>query len=140
MAPSREVPRTGRPAALSVTIQDEPRSSRQAMASARPSGPPRKPERPDRCELCGRAVPLTFHHLVPRGVHRRTRFIRRHGKDKMRSSGLWVCRLCHSGIHAIIPNERELAESYSTKERLLGHEGIARHVAWVSRQKPRRDE
>lgn len=99
---------------------------------------PRKPERPDACDLCGREIPLTFHHLVPRGVHRRPRFLRRYGKDEMRSVGLWICRLCHSGIHEIIPNEKVLAESYYTKELLLSHEGIARHVAWVRKQKDRR--
>ena len=90
---------------------------------------------PDACELCSRAVRLTFHHLVPRKVHKRTRFIRTHGKDEMRSKGLWLCKLCHSGIHTIIPNEKSLAESYYTKELLLSHEGIARHVAWVRKQK-----
>jgi hypothetical protein len=83
-------------------------------------------------------VPLTFHHLVPRGVHRRQRFVQRYGKGEMRAAGLWICRLCHCGIHEIIPNEKILAESYYTKELLLGHEGIARHVAWVRKQKDRR--
>ena len=110
------------------------------MTLSHSSGQPRKPERTDACELCGRSVSLTFHHLVPRGVHQRTRFIRRYGKNEMRSSGLWICRLCHSGIHKIIPNEKDLAESYFTKELLLGHAGIARHVAWVSKQKTRRHE
>jgi hypothetical protein len=87
------------------------------------------------CELCGRAVRFTFHHLVPSKVYKRTRFIRTHGKDGMRSTGLWLCNLCHSGIHAIIPNEKSLTESYYTKELLLSHEGIARHVAWARKQK-----
>ncbi|MBX3436904.1 MAG: hypothetical protein KF861_05400 [Planctomycetaceae bacterium] len=108
------------------------------MTSTDPGQRPKKPERPGACDLCGRAVPLTFHHLVPRGVHRRQRFVRRYGKDEMRAVGLWICRLCHSGIHKIIPNEKDLAESYYTKELLLGHEGVARHVAWVSKQKDRR--
>jgi hypothetical protein len=90
---------------------------------------------PSQCELCGRAARLTFHHLVPRKVHKRTRYIQRHGRDAMRSTGLWLCKLCHSGIHTIIPNEKVLAESYYTKELLLGHEGIARHVAWARKQK-----
>ena len=53
----------------------------------------------------------------------------------MQSTGLWLCKLCHSGIHTIIPNEKSLAESYYTKELLLSHEGIARHVAWARKQK-----
>jgi hypothetical protein len=104
------------------------------MTTPRPRRAVRKTQ-PDACELCGRALRLTFHHLVPRKVHKRRRLIRTHGKVEMRSTGLWLCRLCHSGIHTIIPNEKSLAESYYTKELLLGHDGIVRHVAWVRKQK-----
>jgi hypothetical protein len=73
--------------------------------------------------------------LIPRKVHGKKRFLRRHGKEVMRRRGLYVCKLCHKGIHTIIPDEKELAESYNTKERLLAHEGIARHVKWAAKQK-----
>jgi 5-methylcytosine-specific restriction endonuclease McrA len=94
------------------------------------SGPP-----PDRCELCGRDKPLTFHHLIPRKNHRKARFRRRYEKDEMRHRGLYLCRPCHSGIHDLIPDEAELGERYNTRDQLLAHEGIARHVAWVVKQK-----
>ena len=87
------------------------------------------------CQLCGRAERLTFHHLIPRRVHKRARYIREHGKDEMRARGLYLCKLCHRGIHEIIPDERVLARSYNTRELLLAHEGVARHVAWVAKQK-----
>jgi hypothetical protein len=87
------------------------------------------------CELCGRNVRLTFHHLIPRCVHRRKRYVLRHGKDEMRSRGLMLCRLCHNGIHDLIPDEKVLADQYNTKELLLEHEGIARHVEWAKKQK-----
>jgi len=94
-----------------------------------------KNNKPVACELCGREVGLTFHHLIPRKVHKRTRFIRRHGKEEMRATGLWLCKLCHSGIHTITPNEKTLAESYYTRELLLEHEAIVRHIRWVRKQK-----
>jgi ferredoxin len=87
------------------------------------------------CELCGRDQPLTFHHLIPRAVHSKKRFQRQFSKEEMQTRGLMICRKCHSGIHDIIPDEKELAESYNTKEALLAHEGIAKHVAWVAKQK-----
>ncbi len=87
------------------------------------------------CELCGRLTSLTFHHLIPRRVHRRLRFLKRFGKEEMQSRGLEICRLCHSGIHDLIPNELELAEKFNTKELLLSHEGIVKHIAWVAKQK-----
>jgi hypothetical protein len=52
----------------------------------------------------------------------------------MRNRGLYLCRPCHAGIHDLI-DEKELGERYNTREDLLAHEGIARHVAWVARQK-----
>lgn len=95
----------------------------------------KKDRKHGRCELCGRDVVLTFHHLIPCKVHGKKRFLRRHGKETMQRRGLYLCRLCHNGIHDIIPDEKELAESYNTRELLLAHEGIARHVRWAAKQK-----
>lgn len=95
----------------------------------------RRERRAGDCELCGRRVKLTFHHLIPCRVHRRPRFVRRHGKQEMQTRGLFLCSLCHNGIHDLIPDEKTLAESYNTRELLLAHEGIARHVAWAAKQK-----
>ncbi len=86
------------------------------------------------CELCGRDKPLTFHHLIPRAVHKRKRFQRRHTKQQLRTHGIFICRLCHNGIHDLM-SEKELAESFTTKESLLGHPSIAKHIAWVKKQK-----
>jgi hypothetical protein len=89
---------------------------------------------PEVCDLCGREKPLTFHHLIPKAVHRRRRFQKRHTKDEMRSRGLYLCKLCHSGIHDLI-SEKELAENFATREALLSHPGVHKHVAWVKKQK-----
>jgi hypothetical protein len=95
---------------------------------------PRKTAAKPHCELCGRAKPLTFHHLIPRAVHSKKRFQRRFAKDEMHGRGLWICRLCHSGIHDLI-SEKELADSYHTREALIAHDGVAKHITWVRRQK-----
>lgn len=101
----------------------------------RTTGEDRRGRKTGGCELCGRLVSLTFHHLIPRKVHRRPRFLRRHGKPEMLSRGLYLCRLCHGGIHDLIPDEAVLAEQFNTRELLLAHEGIARHIAWAAKQK-----
>ena len=93
-----------------------------------------RPPIPDRCELCGRDKPLTFHHLIPRKNHDKTRFLKRYAKAELRTRGLYLCRPCHSGIHDLL-DEKELGERYNTREDLLAHEGVARHVAWVAKQK-----
>ena len=86
------------------------------------------------CELCGRQKPLTFHHLIPKAVHGKKRYQKRHSKTELRSRGIHICRLCHSGIHDLI-SERDLADKFATREALLDHEALARHIAWVKKQK-----
>ncbi len=83
------------------------------------------------CELCGRTdVRLTRHHLIPRTRHRNKRIRRRFSREELATRILWVCRPCHSQIHALIP-EKELAERYHSREALLGHPGIRRFVDWI---------
>ena len=87
-----------------------------------------------RCELCGRVKPLTFHHLIPKAVHGRKRYQKRHSKQELRTRGIHVCRLCHNGIHDLI-SERELADRFTTTESLLEHPALMRHIAWARKQK-----
>jgi hypothetical protein len=88
------------------------------------------------CELCGRpGKSLTFHHLIPRHCHRKRRFRNRFSLEMMRSHGLWLCGACHHGVHDIIPDEKVLGWSYYTRELLLAHDGVRKHVDWVRKQK-----
>lgn len=86
------------------------------------------------CELCGRDRYLTFHHLIPRALHSKKRFIKLHSRHEMQTRGLYLCGECHDGIHDLL-TEKELGVSYNTKELLLAHEGVAKHVAWARKQK-----
>jgi hypothetical protein len=90
--------------------------------------------KPPACELCGRAKPLTFHHVIPKAMHGKPRFQKRHTKEEMRTRGLYICRLCHNGLHDLL-TERELGENFTSKELLLEHPAVAKHVAWVKKQK-----
>jgi hypothetical protein len=88
------------------------------------------------CELCGRpGKELTFHHLIPRHCHRKPRFRNRFSIEDMRGRGLWLCRPCHGGIHDLIPDEKLLGWSYNTRELLLAHDEVRKHVEWVKKQK-----
>jgi hypothetical protein len=88
------------------------------------------------CELCGRpGQDLTFHHLLPRHCHRKKRFRSRFSRDEMRSSGLWICRPCHDGIHDLIPDGKDLGWNYHTRDLLLAHEGVRKHIEWVRKLK-----
>src|SRR4051794_29397107 len=89
----------------------------------------------NRCELCHRQKKLTKHHLIPRAVHSKKRYLNRYGKMEMRGRGLMICKDCHAGIHDLITDEKELADKYYTKELLLENEAIRKHIAWVKKQK-----
>ena len=78
-------------------------------------------------------MPLTFHHLIPKKVHRRAHFKKHYDKSALQN-GINVCRLCHRGIHQQY-DEMVLATHYSTPEALLKDEALARHFEWVAKQR-----
>lgn len=84
------------------------------------------------CELCGRnGVRTTRHHLIPRRTHRIKRIRKRFDRDDRLGRILYVCRPCHSHIHAVL-GEKELAEAYNTKTDLLDHPEIAQFAGWIA--------
>lgn len=89
------------------------------------------PPRPDACELCGRAAPLTKHHLIPRSLHGKVRYRRRFARAERLTAILWVCHPCHRHLHAVL-SERELADHYRSREALLGHPEIRAFVDWLA--------
>lgn len=92
---------------------------------------------PDTCELCGRAAPTSFHHLIPRTLHSNKWFKKRFTREQM-NDGLDLCRQCHSAVHQFI-DHKSLAREYHTKEALLSHPKVANFVRWVAKQKVRHE-
>lgn len=97
---------------------------------------PRKPDT-QLCRLCQRKAPLTFHHLIPRKVHRRPRF-RKHYSVEALQSGIWVCCPCHRAIHKF-HREMELAVHFYSLDRLLLDPLLQNHIHWAQKQKIRAD-
>lgn len=87
----------------------------------------------DTCPFCRRELCLTFHHLIPRKVHRRARFSKRYDRATL-NLGIFICRLCHSGIHACY-DEMRLARDFNSPEALARDPDLRRHFRWVSKQK-----
>jgi len=85
------------------------------------------------CELCNRNTALTFHHLIPKKMHRRPRFRKAHSKEVL-NSGINICRRCHSGLHRLY-DEQKLAQQFNSLEQLLADDAIVRHCSWVAKQK-----
>lgn len=84
------------------------------------------------CELCGRTqLPLTRHHLIPQARHNKARTQRKFDKQAMKNQIAYLCRACHSQVHAVLSNQ-ELAQTYYEIEQLRMQPEIARFAAWVS--------
>ena len=90
------------------------------------------------CPFCHRTLPLTFHHLVPRKLHRRPRFRRQYSREAL-GRGIYVCRDCHDAIHRTY-DEMGLAKSFDTPEKLAADPALQRHFAWLARQRRRHQE
>lgn len=85
------------------------------------------------CSCCGRNTVLTFHHLIPRKLHRRTAFKKRYSREDL-NQGIAVCRACHNGIHDLY-TEMQLAKTFSSLEALLADPALQIHFEWVSKQR-----
>lgn len=94
---------------------------------------PQKQFKSEACVLCQRKVALTFHHLIPRKIHRRNHFKKHYSKETL-NEGIWICRKCHSGLHRLY-DEMTLAKRFHSLNQLLEDDAVQRHVAWVQKQK-----
>lgn len=89
---------------------------------------------PGQCEMCERhPMPLTFHHLIPRKVHKK--FSKRFGLSKEELNvGALLCRQCHSTVHRRFDHET-LALEYNSVEKLLQDDKIRSWALYASKQK-----
>lgn len=87
------------------------------------------------CEMCKREnVKLTFHHLIPKTVHRRSYFKKKYSRQFLNTHGLNLCNLCHNGLHRLY-DEMTLAKQYHTLDLILADQAISKHIEWVRKQK-----
>ncbi|RUR52675.1 hypothetical protein [Vreelandella populi] len=102
------------------------------MDVASPSGHALSPPpRPEQCELCRRAAPLTKHHLIPRALHNKPHYRKRYSREERLTAILWLCHACHRHIHRLY-SERELADQFASREALLANEEVRHFVEWLS--------
>ncbi|MFK7862321.1 MAG: hypothetical protein AB8B64_26170 [Granulosicoccus sp.] len=76
---------------------------------------------------------LSFHHLVPRKLHKRKRFAKQYSREQL-NTGVMLCHRCHKGLHRLY-SETELGTQFNTEDKLRNDEAIAKHVSWVAKQK-----
>ena len=85
------------------------------------------------CALCGRQQPLTFHHLIPKKVHRRTHFKKNYSRSQL-NQGIHICRMCHSGLHRLY-DEMTLAKKLNSLTKLREDTAVQKHISWVGKQR-----
>lgn len=66
-------------------------------------------------------------------LHKRNRFAKNYPKEVLAQT-ISLCRLCHRGIHSLY-DEVVLAEQFNSLEKLKADPQIAKHCAWVAKQK-----
>jgi hypothetical protein len=87
------------------------------------------------CALCESEGADSFHHYIPRTLHRNKWFKKRFLREEMRQ-GIDVCKSCHRAIHDLIPDEKELGRDYNTMEKLLAHPQFSAYIKWKRQRGP----
>jgi hypothetical protein len=85
------------------------------------------------CPVCTRELELTAHHLIPKTLHSTKWYQKNFTKEQM-DEVVYVCRLCHNGLHQFI-SEKEMGREYNTLEKLLSHEKVINFIPWAKKQK-----
>ena len=95
--------------------------------------PSRQPSPPAACPICFADKPLTFHHFICRSVHRNKWFRTRYSREELQR-GIFVCRACHSTIHRLIPDRKEMSRHHNTPAALMAHPEFANFVVWARKR------
>jgi len=86
------------------------------------------------CELCGRQVALlTKHHLIPKARHANKRNKREFERAEVRQRLAWLCRPCHTHVHALF-TEKRLEREFNTLRLLAAHPAVAKFISWIRRK------
>jgi hypothetical protein len=83
------------------------------------------------CELCGRTIAVTKHHLIPRTRHKNKANKKTFDRREVHERVAWLCRPCHSNVHALL-TEKELERDYNTLEALREHPGVSKFSSWIA--------
>lgn len=85
------------------------------------------------CPICKRTLSLTYHHLIPKKMHRRSYFSKRYSREEL-NRGINICRCCHDAVHRAF-DEMTLAKELNSLELLLSRPEIRKHAQWAARQR-----
>lgn len=87
------------------------------------------------CELCERDMgKVQFHHLIPKQLHSKKKFLRGRTKQFLNSHGIYICKDCHKQIHKLFSHS-ELGTFLNTLKLLLENAKIQKYLVWIKKQK-----
>lgn len=87
------------------------------------------------CELCELEMgSLQFHHLIPKQLHSKKKYLRLYTKHFMRNNGINICKYCHKQIHWLFPHAY-LGEYLNTVKALRTHPKFQKYLNWARKQK-----
>ncbi len=81
------------------------------------------------CELCQCDEAVNFHHFIPRTLHSNKWSKKRFTREQM-ADGIETCPQCHTAIHELVPDAKQLGRDHNSLDKLLEHPEIAKYVAW----------
>ena len=80
-----------------------------------------------KCEICNRENILTFHHFIPKCLHKKKTYKRDYTKEEL-SKGINVCKYeCHREIHNLISN-KDLGKYYNSLSKLKNHTKLKNYI------------
>ena len=86
------------------------------------------------CDFCSREKPLTFHHFIPRTLHKSKYYKKNYESSYLSNHGVNLCKDCHKSIHRMFTN-KELGKFYNTKQKLLSNKKFRNYLKWAKKQK-----
>lgn len=86
------------------------------------------------CQMCERDQPLQFHHLIPKKLHSKLRYLRSNTKLELNATGINICKLCHKQLHKNFTHVY-LADHMNTLEKILNNLDIQKYLNWAKKQK-----
>ena len=136
--PWPEPPASGRPKSdVGFTFSQQETKRTRVVALSEVPDDEGAAERDGCCELCGRQLKLTFHHLVPKETH--GRYLGKGlqpepTREFLNTYGAELCRFCHSTVHRLAPNA-VLAERFNSVACLCAQPELMKFAEFAKRQR-----
>lgn len=89
----------------------------------------------EECGFCLRSgLKLTFHHLIPKKMHKKKYVIKVHPNHDFNTYGVYLCIPCHKQLHKVF-SHKELALEYYEVAKIMDSEEMRYAIKFNAKQK-----